>query len=283
MQEPPPSGAVQVLRSGASVAPYRAVLEVLRSAIASGRGRLDSADPVQEAADFHAHMAQMGEIVGPVLALLAHETRMRHAAEIERERCAGALTQVENERNRLVGDLSQAEAECKELTGALAQVENQRERDRKRFDGELRRGNAREENLAKAIQQGDRSYSDAIARMAQDRNQLAGALAQANEERADMCGALREAAADLTRFDAELSISGRFIARSLARATGDRWLLLLVNRAGLQMLPTDDGWRWRIPRLAHAWSISSYLTEEETFEAAVDALTRTATRPTTTP
>ena len=35
-----PSGAVQVFRSGASVAPYRAVLEVLRSAIASGRGRL---------------------------------------------------------------------------------------------------------------------------------------------------------------------------------------------------------------------------------------------------
>jgi hypothetical protein len=80
--------------SAVTVAAYRALMQVLRSAVATGRGPLDSIDRVQQAQDFFTHMDMLRAVVGPVLALLAQETRLRHTAEIEREQFAGALAQA---------------------------------------------------------------------------------------------------------------------------------------------------------------------------------------------
>lgn len=50
-------------------------IDVLRSANAAGRGRLDGT----HRAHFRWHMAALREVVGPVLALLTEETCLRHS------------------------------------------------------------------------------------------------------------------------------------------------------------------------------------------------------------
>ncbi|MEI8165098.1 MAG: hypothetical protein WCG26_01930 [Chloroflexales bacterium] len=54
-------------------------IDVLRSANAAGRGRLDGTHRARRAQDFRWLMAALREVVGPVLALLTEETCLRHS------------------------------------------------------------------------------------------------------------------------------------------------------------------------------------------------------------